>query len=268
LDKEELMRETAIQAAFEASKIIKSNLGKIQSNEVDLKQKFDFVTHVDRESEAKIIKVIKSRFPEHKIFAEESTKDEHGGYRWIIDPLDGTTNFIHAFPVFAISIALELEGEIILGVVLDPLRDELFVAQKGKGASLNGKPIHVSHTGDLAVSLLTTGFPFRNKESLDLYLESFRKLFLQVSGIRRIGCVALDFCYLASGRCEGFWEIGLSPWDVAAGYLIIKEAGGMITDFSGGDEAVWTGNVVASNGLIHEHILKVASEVFAGRINK
>ncbi len=262
------MKETAIQAALEASKIIKSNLGKIQNTEVDLKRKFDFVTHVDRESETKIIEVIKTRFPEHKIFAEESTKDDHGGYRWIIDPLDGTTNYIHAFPVFAISIALEMEGEIILGLVLDPLRDEMFIAEKGRGATLNGRRIKVSRTSDLAVSLLTTGFPFRHKESLDLYLESFRRLFLQVSGIRRIGCVALDFCYLASGRCEGFWEIGLSPWDVAAGYLIIKEAGGMITDFSGGDAPIWTGNVVASNGLIHEHILKVAREVFAGRIEK
>ena len=198
------MKETAIQAALEANKIIKSNLGTIQSSEVDFKQKFDFVTHVDRESEAKIIEVIKSRFPDHKIFAEESTKDERGGYRWIIDPLDGTTNYIHAFPVFAISIALEHEGEIVLGVVHDPLRDEMFVAEKGQGASLNGKPIHVSHTSDLAVSLLTTGFPFRHKEALDLYLESFRRLFLQVSGVRRIGCVALDFWL----RHKNLWVTG------------------------------------------------------------
>jgi len=262
------MKEIAIKAALEASKILKENFGKISSSQIDLKRQFDFVTYVDTSAEQKIIQVIKNDYPDHKFYAEESDKDESGGYRWIIDPLDGTTNYIHGNPVFAISIALEYDKKIILGVIYDPMRDELFTAEKDKGATLNGKAIQVSEIADPALSLLTTGFPFRSKHYLELYLESFKQLFYKVSGIRRMGSVALDFSYLACGRCEGFWEIGLAPWDIAAGYLIVKEAGGLMTDFAGGDSPVWTGNVIASNGKLHATIKNVVNDVFAGTIEK
>jgi len=263
------MKQTAIEAARLAADIQLKHLGSITGGDVGHKQQFDFITHVDRESESAIIELIHSRFPEHAIFAEESAKDEAvGDYRWIIDPLDGTTNYIHAYPVFSVSIALEYKGEIILGVILDPTRNDLFHAEKGKGAFLNDKSIRVSEISDPGHCLLATGFPFRIKDYIDLYLESFKRMFLKMSGIRRLGSVALDFAYLACGRCEGFWEIGLSPWDIAAGSLIIQEAGGMITDFSGGDEHIWTGNVVASNGKIHNQILEIVTDVFKGTIDK
>jgi len=265
---EEQMKTVAIEAAHEAGKILMAHLGKLHATQIDNKQKFDFVTVVDKQSEKKIIDIIRAVYPDHHFYAEESQKDEQGGYRWIIDPLDGTTNYIHGYPVFSVSIGLEYEGEIILGVVFDPTRDELFVAEKGKGATLNDKPIHVSSIEMPKVSLLTTGFPFRSKKYIDYYQQSFKDLFSKMSGIRRCGSVALDFCYLAAGRCDGFWEIGLSPWDVAAGYLIIKEAGGVITDFAGGDNAVWSGNVVASNGKLQDEIIKIVQKAFAGQIEK
>ena len=262
------MKRVAVKAAREAGKILMNHLGRLSSKQIDSKQQFDFVTIADKQSERKIINVIKKIYPDHHFYAEESQKDEKGGYRWIIDPLDGTTNYIHGYPVFSVSIGLEYEGEIILGVVYDPTRDELFVAERGEGATLNSKPIQVSSIELAQAGLLTTGFPFRSKKYIDHYQQSFKDLFSKISGIRRCGSVALDFCYLAAGRCDGFWEIGLSPWDVAAGYLIIKEAGGKITDFSGGDNAVWSGNVVASNGKLHNEILKAVQNAFAGHIEK
>lgn len=262
------MKKIAIEAAREAGKILMTHLGKLSSTQIDNKQKFDFVTVADKQSENKIIHLIHQVYPDHHFYAEESQKDEKGGYRWIIDPLDGTTNYIHGYPVFSVSIGLEYEGEMILGVVYDPTRNELFLAEKGKGATLNDIPIQVSSIEMPKLSLLTTGFPFRSKKYIDYYQQSFKDLFSKMSGIRRCGSVALDFCYLAAGRCDGFWEIGLSPWDVAAGYLIIKEAGGMITDFNGGDNAVWSGNVVASNGKLHDEILTTVQNAFAGQIEK
>jgi myo-inositol-1(or 4)-monophosphatase len=244
------------------------NLGKVSEDQIELKKKFDYVTIVDKQSEKKIIETIHKYYPHHKIYAEESVKEGGGEFRWIIDPLDGTTNYIHGHPVFAVSIAVEYRHEIIVGVVYDPCRDELFVAEKGKGAFLNDRPIHVSALTDPTVGLLGTGFPFRVKHHLDLYLHSFRDLFLQYSGIRRMGCVAIDFCYIACGRYDGFWEINLSPWDVAAGALVIKEAGGLITDFAGGDNAIWSGNVVASNGKIHNTILDAVRHAFTGHIDE
>lgn len=262
------MLQVAIRAAFQAGEVLMANLGKLSSDRIDLKKKFDFVTEVDKESERVIIAEIRSAFPDHKFLAEETARDEGGGYRWLIDPLDGTTNYIHGFPIFAVSIALERDGEIVLGVVYDPTRNEIFQAQKGGGAFLNDRQILVSPTIDPAICLLTTGFPFRSKEHLELYQKSFNLLFHQVSGIRRPGAVALDFAYLASGRCDGFWEIGLAPWDVAAGFLLVQEAGGKMTDFSGGDQAIWTGNVVASNGKIHSLILGIVQQVFSGTIDR
>ena len=263
------MIETAIQAAKMAAKIQIEKFGSILQKNVDQKGEFDFVTQVDLQSEKTIIELIKKRFPEHGIMAEESLGNvDRGEYRWIIDPLDGTTNYIHGYPVFSISIALQYKREIILGVVHDPLRGDLFYAEKGKGAYLNDQPVHVSQTSDMGKCLLATGFPFRSKQYLEPYLESFRQIFLIASGVRRLGSAALDFAYIGCGRCDGFWEIGLSPWDIAAGSIIIKEAGGIVTDFAGGGNFLNTGDVVASNGKIHDHILEIVADVFNGILNE
>lgn len=261
--------DIAIKAARLAGGTVLDHLGKISKRDIDLKQASDFVTTVDRESEEIIIGAIKEHFPHHLILAEESIKESAGeAYRWIIDPLDGTTNYIHGYPVFSVSIALEYRGEIIAGVIFDPLREELFSTEKGGGAFLNGHPIRVSEIGVLKDSLITTGFPFRRKEMIDPYLRLFRNLFLKVSDLRRAGSAALDLAYLACGRCDGFFEIGLSPWDVASGSLLIKEAGGVITDFGGGDGHIWTGNVVAGTPAVHREILKEVKKVFEGIIDR
>ena len=260
---------TAVKAARLAGKIIVENLGKLSKEDIHLKQSSDFVTRVDKESEEIIITTIREIFPHHHFLAEESLNQVGTDqYRWIIDPLDGTTNFIHGYPVFSVSIALEYQREIILGVIFDPLRDELFTAEKGRGAFLNKHPIKVSAVRDIEYSMIATGFPFRRKEFIDLYLELFKKVFLKVSDLRRAGSAALDLAYLACGRCEGFFEIGLSPWDIAAGEIMIREAGGIVTDFGGGGDYLSTGNIVAGTPLIHEMLLKEAIKAFAGIIDK
>lgn len=253
----------AINSALKAGNILVNNIGKISKRNIKLKKAFDFVTHIDKKSEEIIINTIKRKFPEHRFLSEESIHDkEISGYRWIIDPLDGTTNFIHQYMLFSISIALQKDGEIVLGVIYDPVKKELFTAQKGRGAFLNNKPIHVSKTSKLKDSLIITGFPFRNKSVIDKYIAIFKKLFLKVSDIRRDGSAALDLAFVACGRCDGFFEIGLSPWDIAAGSIIIKEAGGIITDFTGNDSFLKTGNIVAGNKKIHNGILKEIKAIF------
>ena len=259
----------AFRAAMLAGEHILKNLGKISKEDISTKQASDFVTRVDRESEQIILDTITRKFPDHRFLAEESAKkDEAGEYRWIIDPLDGTTNFIHGYPVFSVSIALEHKGEVILGLVYDPLRDEIFSGEKGKGAFLNGRPVRVSSVSDLSTSLVATGFPFRRKDLIDPYLTLFRNIFYRVSDIRRAGSAALDLASLASGRCDCFFEIGLSPWDIAAGSLLITEAGGIITDFSGGTDFLLTGNIVAGTLALHTQILQEVKKVFLGRIDK
>lgn len=259
----------AVKAARLAGEIILRNLGKLSRGDVDLKQTSDFVTRVDKESEATIIKTIRDRFPDHHFLAEESVHETGTeGYRWIIDPLDGTTNFIHSFPAFCVSIALQYRKDIIVGVIYDPLRNELFSAMLGKGAFLNGQPVRVSGVHEAKNSLITTGFPFKKKDVIDMYLKLFKNILFRVSDLRRAGAAALDLASTASGRCEAFFEIGLSPWDIAAGSLIVREAGGVITDFSGGDDYLTTGNVVAGNPAIHREILKEVRGVFAGIIDK
>jgi len=255
--------ETAIKAARTAGAFILENLGKISNDDIDIKQRSDFVTYVDRESEQLIINTIKDVFPGHHFLAEESLKDADGHeYRWIIDPLDGTTNFIHSYPAFCVSIALEHKNEIILGVIFDPQKNELFTAEKGTGAFLNNCPISISATADMSSSLVTTGFPFKRKELLDNYLKLFKNILCRVSDIRRAGSAALDLAHLACGRCEAFFEIGLSPWDIAAGILLIKEAGGIVTDFGGGTDYMTTGNIVAGAPAVHPEILKEVKGVF------
>ncbi len=261
--------DTAIKAARLAGPAIIDNLGRISKRDISLKMASDFVTSVDRESESIIIGTIKESFPHHLILAEESIKESAGEeYRWIIDPLDGTTNYIHGYPVFSVSIALEYKSEIILGVVFDPLRNELFLAEKGAGAFLNGHPIRVSEINEIKECLITTGFPFRKKEIIDSYLKLFKNIFLKVSDLRRAGSAALDLAYLACGRCDGFFEIGLSPWDIAAGSLLIEEAGGVVTDFAGGTDYVRTGNIVAGNTAVHNGILTEVKNIFREIIDK
>jgi len=261
--------DIAIKAAQLAGQAILDNLGKISKKDINYKMASDFVTRVDKESEEIIIKTIKKEFPDHHFLAEESFKEEEtDAYRWIIDPLDGTTNYIHQYPVFSLSIALEYKREIIAGVVYDPLRDELFTAEKGTGTFLNKNQIKVSTIHSLKDCLITTGFPFRSKKFIDVYLELFKNVFQKISDLRRAGSAALDLSYLACGRCEGFFEIGLSPWDIAAGDILIREAGGVITDFAGGNEHLLTGNIIAGNPAVHKQLLKEVKNVFKGIIDK
>lgn len=259
---------TGVRAATKAGKIILDNIGKISKGDIESKQASDFVTRVDRESEEAIVDIISKRFPDHHFLAEESMKESGSyGYRWIIDPLDGTTNYIHQFPVFSISIALEFMKDIVLGIIFDPIRNEMFTAEKGKGSFLNNRRIHISSVRSMNYSLIATGFPFRKKDLVDRYLKLFKNIFLKVSDLRRAGSAALDLASVASGRCEGFFEIGLSPWDIAAGSILIKEAGGFITDFGGGHDYLRTGNVVAGVPPVHKELLEEIKDVFSGIID-
>ena len=260
---------TAVTAARLSGDIMLRNLGQLSSADIQTKQAFDFVTKVDRWSEAVIMQTIREKFPHHLFLSEESLQQEdNGGYRWIIDPLDGTTNYIHGYPMFSVSIALEYQREIIVGIVFDPLRDELFHAVKGGGSFLNNIRMYVSDIMLLEKSLIATGFPFRKKEMITRYLEAFKKVFEKVSDIRRAGSAALDLAYIAAGRIEGFFELNLSPWDIAAGSLLITEAGGRITDFAGGNQYLMTGNIVAGNEEIHDAILDVIKQVFQGDVER
>ena len=261
--------KTAVSAARLAGDIIIKNLGHLSREDIQNKQAFDFVTKVDRWSEAVIMQTIREKFPSHRFLTEETLKQEDtGDYRWIIDPLDGTTNYIHGYPVFSVSIALEYKSEMIIGVVFDPLKDELFHAVRGTGAFLNNQKISASETNLLEKSLVATGFPFRAKEMIDLYLKAFRGIFDGVSDIRRAGSAAIDLSYVAAGRVEGFFELKLSPWDIAAGSLLIREAGGIITDFGGGSDYLSTGNVVAGNKYVQPEILKKIKDVFRGTVER
>jgi len=263
------MLETAITAAKRAGQILLENFRRIETLDIELKGRNNFVTNVDREAENAILEFLRARHPDHAIFAEESgPQTASSDYRWIIDPLDGTTNYIHGYPVFAVSLALEHRGQILLGVTYDPLREELFHAERGRGAylsgppDLEGRPIRVSDVETLSESFLATGFPYTVFQGLDAYLDAFRRLLLRSTGIRRAGSAALDLAYVACGRFDGFWEAGLNPWDIAAGSLLIEEAGGRITDFAGGSGHIWSGRVVASNNRIHGELLSILSASF------
>lgn len=256
LQVENKFKKIAITAAKNAGLILKKNLGKPRS--IEYKGVIDIVTEMDRKAEDLIIKTIKKEFPEHGILTEESNERKSSSeYRWIIDPLDGTTNYSHGYPVFCVSIALEKEGEIILGVVYDPVLGELFTAEKGKGAFVNNKKIKVSKIRELTKSLLATGFPYDVRTSRQNNIDHFSNFAVKAQAIRRAGSAALDMCYVACGRFDGFWEIKLKPWDTAAAMLIIREAGGMVTDFNGGPFSMYSGETLASNGLIHNEMLNV-----------
>jgi myo-inositol-1(or 4)-monophosphatase len=225
----------------------------------------DLVTDADRASEKLIVSRLRSTWPDHDIVGEEGTRDVHGGgFRWYIDPLDGTTNFAHGFPVFCVSMGLELDGNLIAGILYDPTRDELFAAEKGSGATLNAKPIHVSSTTTLAESILGTGFPsFKRHKNPNIHF--YHQITLRSHGIRRAGSAALDLANVASGRYDGFWEFNLNPWDTSAGVLLVQEAGGTVTRFDGTPFNIDSKETMASNGLIHEELLQNFREIFAGR---
>ena len=253
----EHFKEAALQAARESGKILLDNIKKIKA--VDYKGKFNLVTNVDRQSQANIIEILHHYFAEHGILAEEEggLKETDSPYKWIVDPLDGTTNYAHGYPCFCISIALEKEKEIILGVVYNPVLNELFFSEIGKGAFLNGKRIFVSKTKRINRSLLATGFPYTRGEQLAHHINQFKAFMKHCHGIRRDGSAALNLCYLAMGRFDGFWEVNLSPWDTAAGSLLVKEAGGRLTDFSGNPFSHYAKETLATNGLIHQEMLKI-----------
>ena len=250
------MLNIAVRAARSAGNVISRSMARLDSISVQVKDRNDFVTEVDREAENEIIGILRKAYPDHAILAEESGQTSGDDFQWIIDPLDGTTNFLHGFPQFAVSIALRHKGRLEQAVVYDPLSQELFTATRGAGAMLNDRRIRVSNRSSLDGALLGTGFPFKAQHHLDTYLDMFRALFPRSAGIRRAGAAALDLAFVAAGRLDGFWEIGLSTWDMAAGILLIQEAGGLSSDFSGGHNYLESGNLVAGNPKVFAEILK------------
>jgi myo-inositol-1(or 4)-monophosphatase len=248
----------AVDLARKAGALLKEKFN--QKHEINYKGDINLVTEADKMSENFIIAAIRRNFPDHGILSEESPAITGAGkLRWIIDPLDGTTNYAHGYPIFCVSIALENDGVIVLGVVYDPTRGEMFVSVRGEGAYLNDKKIAVSHIDNISKSLLATGFPYDIRESKENNLDYFNSMAVSVEAIRRAGAAALDLAYLAAGRFDGFWELKLKPWDTAAGCLLVTEAGGIISDIAGKKWNLQSPSLLASNGLIHEQMIKVLS---------
>ncbi|MCU7936585.1 MAG: inositol-1-monophosphatase [Candidatus Thiodiazotropha sp. (ex Dulcina madagascariensis)] len=250
------MLTIAVRAAREAGRIITRNFGRIDRLTITDKGSNDFVSEVDRNAEQAIINVLRDKYPQHAILAEESGRHPGSDYLWIIDPLDGTTNFLHGFPQFAVSIALKVKGRLEIGVVYDPLKEEMFTASRGEGALLNDRKIRVSSRKGLEGALLGTGLPYRDFSYTDNYMGMLRDLIKASAGVRRPGSAALDFAYVAAGRIDGFWELGLKEWDFAAGALLVREAGGLVTDIGGGERFFDTGNVIAGGIKVHKAMLK------------
>ena len=247
----------AIKAARRAGGIINRASRDVEQIKVSAKRDKDFVTEIDKAAEEAIIGVLKAAYPDHAILAEESGASGDSDYVWIIDPLDGTTNFIHGFPQYCVSIALAHKGLLTHAVVYDPTRNELFTAVKGGGAYLNDRRIRVSRRVKLNEVLLGTGFPFRYFEHVDAYLGIFRDMMHKTAGVRRPGAAALDLAWVAAGRIDGFWELGLSPWDMAGGALLITEAGGLVGDLSGESDYMNTGNIVGGNPKVFVQLLQI-----------
>ena len=266
MEKDDRYLQVAIASAKEAGRIQMLHLG--HSHSVEYKGDIDLVTAVDKLCEKTIVQMISDTFPDHDFLGEESPFQGKGSpWRWIIDPLDGTTNYLHGFPFFCVSIGLEVEGEMELGVVYCPVLNEMFHSEKGKGAFLNGSPISVSRNNDLNRGFICTGFPYDIREDPDRYLRYFRQFLIKSLAIRRPGSAAIDLSYIAAGRFDGFWELRLRPWDVAAGSLIIAEAGGKVTDFKGRPFNIYSGEILASNGMIHQEMLQVIQEIEQPRNN-
>jgi myo-inositol-1(or 4)-monophosphatase len=254
------MLNVAIKAARAAGAIINRAALDVEAVRVSQKQVNDFVTEIDQASERIIIETLLTAYPDHGILAEESGS-QHGNpnadHIWIIDPLDGTTNFLHGLPHFAISVAVEERGELIAGVVYQPLVDELFWAEKGQGAYLNESRLRVSGRDKMENALLATGIPFKGKEGHEEFMAEMAEFMPSVAGIRRFGSAALDLAYVAAGRYDGFWESNLQPWDIAAGILLVREAGGYVTDMNGGTDMLKTGGIIAANDHLHMPMQRV-----------
>lgn len=250
------MLNFAIRVARDAGSLLRNRLNT--SFDIMHKGAINIVTEVDLASEKLIRDAISTHYPRHEFLGEEGgLAESRSDYRWVVDPLDGTTNYAHGYPVFCVSIALEHQGETVLGVVYDPTRDEMFTAERGGGAALNNRPIRVSGVDDLGKGLLSTGFPYDIKTSSFTNLDHWGNFAMNAQALRRDGAAALDLCYVACGRFDGFWELNLSPWDTAAGALIVSEAGGRVTDFTGGKFSNYGPQVLASNGLIHDRMIEV-----------
>jgi myo-inositol-1(or 4)-monophosphatase len=261
--------EVALEAITASGRLVAERFDSEHSFTVNLKGPFDYVTDVDRSSEDLIVDIITRSFPDHNILAEErSGVALPSGPTWVIDPLDGTTNFIHSFPFVAVSIALMIKEKVVMGMVYDPLRQDLFRARRGQGAYLNEHPIRTRRVVSLTDALLATGFPFRDRTLLEPYLETLRQVLREVSGVRRAGAAALDLAYLAAGRVDGFWEIGLKPWDIAAGSLLVEEAGGTVSDFWGANNHLRCGHIVAGGPMTHTFVLRQVLDHLAPVLEK
>lgn len=253
----------AIEAARAAGKIIFRNMSRVHSLNIQTKEKNDFVSEVDLQAEQEIINVIHRVYPQHGILGEESGSKFSGKddeYQWIIDPLDGTTNFLRGFPHYSVSIALKHKDRLEVAVIYDPFKDELFCAGRGNGATLNDRKIRVSKLTNFDGALLATGFPYKENQNIDTYLSSLKDIMLQTAGIRRAGSAALDLAYVAADRVDGFWEYGLNAWDIAAGCLIVQEAGGLVGDTDGGHSYLESGNIVAANSKIFRLLLQALNK--------
>src|SRR5437762_1160297 len=253
------MLNFAIQTARDAGRVLAEKFGR--AIQITNKGDIDLVTEADLAAERLIIERIRSHHPRHSILSEEAgdviaIEGEQSEYKWIVDPLDGTTNYAHGYPAFCVSVALERDGRIELGVIYDPIRDETFAAERGEGATLNGRRIHVSEVEELNNAMLCTGFPYNVREIED-FARHFYNFIMHAQAVRRDGSAALDLAYVACGRFDGFWEEGLRPWDVAAGVLLIEEAGGRVSHYDGRPFDIYTPPIVASNGLIHEAMMQV-----------
>lgn len=260
------MLSIAVKAARRAGSLINRATQDVDLLTVERKGVSDYVSEVDRLAEQAIVETLLEAYPDHAILAEEGGAQGRSDYLWIIDPLDGTTNFLHGFPQFAVSIGLQIKGVLNLAVVYDPTRNELFTATRGRGAHLNDRRLRVSKQTRLQESLIGTGFPYRDFTYLDDYLKMFRELLPKTAGLRRPGCASLDLAYVAAGRYDGFWEAGLKPWDLAAGVLLIQEAGGLVTDFDGGENYMATGNVVGGNPKVFSQLLQVIQPHMSERL--
>ena len=253
------LREFAILLAREAGAVLLDGFGR--AHHPERKGRIDLVTEYDRRSEALVIERIRERFPSHAILAEESGASGGAGVRWLVDPLDGTTNFAHNYPFFSVSLAAEIGGEVVAGVVHDPTRCDTFAAARGQGATLNGRPIRVSDIASLEDALLVTGFHYSIREKPEPTMSVFRELLLRAQGVRRDGSAALNLSYVACGRFDGFWEMHLSPWDMAAGVLLVREAGGTVTGLDGGAFRLDGRRILASNGRLHAAMRRVIDDV-------
>jgi len=256
--------ELAVELAFESGRIQKRHFD--ESHSIHYKGEINIVTDVDMACQERILSILAKRCPDDDVISEEKDNRFTGNKnRWIIDPIDGTTNYAHGYPFFCTSVAYEVKGEITCGVVYNPIFDELFFARKGKGAFLNGRPLKVSQADDMKKSLLVTGFPYDLNSSDNNNIDHFVSFLYEAQAVRRDGSAALNLCYVAAGRFDGFWELKLSPWETAAGLLMVQEAGGEVTGFDGEAFDIYRGRIVASNGLMHEKMLRVLREGRGGQ---